>query len=461
MEDWMSSNVEHDHMRIVSKVNLKDQVSGKPLPIPEFIKRISDYVQHNITWSPRAIGVGAVVCLFAWVAYHEISKRWNKQPNLPGKEKSTHIEEGEKVQEESESHQEEDSIEEFLARAEEDPADLLLNTLINILTGEEDLAKPAESALLASELPSVGLQDVLITPVKGSRAVISTSPAGQRLRVRDLVLDVQKKSQELREKEMELETKIRDIDTLTSEVDDAERRFEKVDELRKHAESERDLVHTELLKLQHLEAHRQQECEEYRQKIRQLEQKLLLFNSSTSGDLSGVQKTLDEIRRDQEKAKTETLRLRDTNKVLTQKAAEDKINRERLLKQVDELKKRLKQQPGNDDLEAYGEPDHAENNIWGYKPPSPGTWRTRQTQQTLSDNESDSGTSTVMNDAESELSQSSRSTTGKFREAGAPHRVDYASAYANLLSSQTRYQHHDADDSEEIPDRESFVQKEW
>ena len=44
--------------------------------------------------------------------------------------------------------------------------------------------------------------------------------------MRDLVLDVQKKSQELREKEMELETKIRDIDTLTSEVDDAERRFE-------------------------------------------------------------------------------------------------------------------------------------------------------------------------------------------------------------------------------------------
>jgi len=349
---------------------------------------------------------GCALIFFGAIALYELRKRRIELPNHKETEQNESSKE-EKLSQSvvPENTSQKDPIDVFLSSFDE-PSGEFIDALATILTVDEEdeiaLTKRGEDveSLLASEVPSVGLQEVLFTsPPRGStNSVIATSPAGQRLRVRDLVQEVQTKTQELNEMDAEFEQKVQEIEQMRSEIEETERRLEKVDELRRTAESERDLMQSQLQKLHLADVQHHNEREEFQQQLRQTRLELQLLKSSSSSDPAAAQKVqavIEEMRQEQEKAKSEARRLRDTNKSLLQKTVNEQKYRERLLRQISELKDQLKQQGGSltgvDGTDDLSEPLEEENkqSIWGFNPPSPAALRSRRA--TDYDNESDSG----------------------------------------------------------------------
>jgi len=100
------------------------------------------------------------------------------------------------------------------------------------------------------------------------------------------------------------------------------------------------------------------------------------------------------MRLEQEKTKSETRRLRETNKSLLQKTVNEQKYRERLLREIAELKSQISQNSagneGDDASEGGRAPDNnfQDESIWGFRPPSPTTWRLGRSTNGLDESDS-------------------------------------------------------------------------
>jgi DNA repair exonuclease SbcCD ATPase subunit len=200
----------------------------------------------------------------------------------------------------------------------EEADDELVDSYTKLLIGEED---DVETKVPVKRRRKYVSSVIFFEP---SQEIIVTPPANrryktQRIKVQDLVSDVRAKAKELHNLDSELKRKTEEIENLRGEVDDHEKRLDKIDGLRKMAESERDLMQAQLTKLHTAEAQFIRERDVLQQQIRQHKQELELLHASKSDDSHKIQTLLSEIRLEQEKAKSEARRLRETNKSLMQK----------------------------------------------------------------------------------------------------------------------------------------------
>jgi len=234
-----------------------------------------------------------------------------------------------------------------------------------------------------------------------------------------------------------------------------------------------------LQRYQQVEMKYKQEKEDTANQLRQakLEMQILTSNSDPAS-IQKAQTAINEMKKEQEEAKKEVQRLRETNKSLLQRNTAEQRSRDRLHKQIADLKHQLAEKgiqvPDDDeDIEETREADK----IWGFQPPSP-TYRLRHHQE---------GDTLIINPLDTESEASSdlayefvQTKVGSCVPSNSPTTVpsslaaqttvtsrSYALQVSSMVSSQHRGNknlsgsNNSNDSYDDVNDRAAFVNKDW
>eukprot|EP01125_Pyxidicula_operculata_P011889 TRINITY_DN388_c6_g1_i1.p1 TRINITY_DN388_c6_g1~~TRINITY_DN388_c6_g1_i1.p1 ORF type:complete len:455 (-),score=140.01 TRINITY_DN388_c6_g1_i1:167-1531(-) len=197
--------------------------------------------------------------------------------------------------------------------------------------------------IMANEMPICGLKEVFISSPSSKGHVLSNSPAGQRYRVRDLISEIESKKEQIKLLEQELRNIDIELHTKMTEISFLQKQLTAEKELRSQAEKKSDLMQVELHRLHRLSSAHNIEKDSLQKRYNQLKNELELVKSDKphSESTKLIQSLFGEMKKEYEMTKTEAVKLRETNKILQQKNAHEKQQREHLLREINLLKKSL------------------------------------------------------------------------------------------------------------------------
>jgi len=230
-----------------------------------------------------------------------------------------------------------------------------IKDFIDFIVSENGASKDQRLAdVLSTPLPPSGIKEVFLSPDKSSGS----------FKIKDLLNEVKRKSEDIRECEMlELKYGI-ERDKLVDDINLLKNQLEAEEQLRIQAESKSSLMYKQLGKLQKINSEHNMEREDLRQRVQQIRFEIELIDASRSDTDDEVRKVVAEIQAENALTKEEIQNLRETNKRLTQKKAHQRLKRDQLLKEYNYYKQQLSrltlssQEDDNpSDIEDYYFPD--------------------------------------------------------------------------------------------------------
>jgi len=215
---------------------------------------------------------------------------------------------------------------------------------------------------------------------------LANSPASQRYRLRDLVNEVQTKSEQLRQADMVLQQYISEINKHKEEIQLLQNQLDAEEQLRIQAEAKSSLMQNELERLHRVKSEHNNEREDLLQRIRQIKIELELIDASRSDSdesTKKVQRMVSEMQADHTQTKEEVTHLRETNKSLVKKIAHERQRKEQLLREITDLRAHVSELTPKmvsivDDDNDYFVNGYDRNNVTGFSLPSAMHWRRQQ-----------------------------------------------------------------------------------
>jgi len=154
-------------------------------------------------------------------------------------------------------------------------------------------------------------------------------------------------TQELNESEARVAQRRREIEEQKREMESLQERLQAEQTLRIQAEKESSLIQLELEQLQRKLRKHNNETTQLQQKLKETQIEHELRKASTSPDQAQsaqkIQELVDTLRKDHQTSKAELKQLRETNRALLQNSAHAQTQREQLINQIAELKKKIKE----------------------------------------------------------------------------------------------------------------------
>jgi len=193
-------------------------------------------------------------------------------------------------------------------------------------------------AVLSAPVPASGIKEVFLSSDNSRKFGSST------YKLKDLISEVQLKSDRIREVEMVLLQQSLERNRLRDDINLLKNQLEAEEQLRIQAESKSSLMHKELERLHKVNSEHNIEREDVKQKIKQIRMEIELIDASRSDSddsLPKVQKVVAEIQADHSRTKKEVVNLKETNKKLTQRIAHERQRRDQLLRELSDYKQQL------------------------------------------------------------------------------------------------------------------------
>jgi predicted nucleic acid-binding Zn-ribbon protein len=234
-----------------------------------------------------------------------------------------------------------DKDRELWSKLDIEPVDATLDSVYDYLDGKTDLdLDDLDEETLASVVPSLGLKDVYMTPNQKRRTAPMSPKQKQlsspnRVRIRDLVTELEGKSSLLREAEAAIERQALVIKRISDNFEELTERYKTEQRFRVEAEQHGRLMEEQLDRLQMLLAEQQQLRDALQGELRAAQTRTQLVTQD-----EGAQRSLqifEDLRAQQVQAQEEIVRLKQAYARVTSEKMQEKSFREVSQRQISEL----------------------------------------------------------------------------------------------------------------------------
>jgi hypothetical protein len=214
-----------------------------------------------------------------------------------------------------------------------------LDSVYDYLDGKPALdVKNIDESTLSSEVPSLGLRDVYISPSKNPVSYGKDPASPNRVRVRDLLAEYESKSAMLREAEATIERQAVVIKRNNDNFEELTQRFKTEQRFRIEAEHQSRLMEEQLEKLQGMLDEQQNVKAAIENELKAANLRSELVTSAASGDESQrALQIFDELRKQQLSVQEEVARIRQLYERVTSEKMQEKGYKEVYMRQVTQL----------------------------------------------------------------------------------------------------------------------------